>query len=285
MLLSVVLPLLFVLTFVPVVVLLYGITRWQSETSLLRNRLEGTRSQLPSRVFSPDELEGLPPPVQRFFDTVLMPGQPLIAVAELGHVGQFNMAEHGERWAPFRSNQVVSTHRPGFDWDARIRRAPGVQVFVHDAYIAGEGLMKAAVLGLFKVNEQGGSPQLAQGELMRFLAEAAWYPTKLLPSQGVTWEPIDDESAQATLSDGDNCVSLVFEFDENGMIRSVRAKARHRFDHGDMIETPWEARFWDYETRTGIRVPTRAEAAWILPEGRHAYWRGQLTDVLYKFAP
>jgi hypothetical protein len=41
-----------------------------------------------------------------------------------------------------------------------------------------------------------GTPEIAQGELMRFLAEAAWYPTALLPSQGVQWKAIDDFSAK-----------------------------------------------------------------------------------------
>ena len=40
---------------------------------------------------------------------------------------------------------------------------------------------------------------MAEGELMRFLAEAAWYPTALLPSQGVRWQGADERSAFATL--------------------------------------------------------------------------------------
>ena len=36
---------------------------------------------------------------------------------------------------------------------------------------------------------------------MRFFA--AWYPTALLPRQGVRWEAVDDRSARATLEEGD----------------------------------------------------------------------------------
>ncbi|EXJ17245.1 DUF6920 family protein [Imhoffiella purpurea] len=282
MLLSVVLPLLFVLIVVPIVFLLYGIARWQSATGNRLERLEGTRSQLPTRTFDPNELAPLPEPVQRYFNAALTPGQPLIAVAELGHIGQLSVSE---RWAPFRSSQTVCTHRPGFDWDARIRRAPGVQVFMHDTYIAGEGSMKAALSGLFVVADHGDGLRLAQAGMMRFLAEAVWYPTKLLPSQGVAWEAIDETCARATLTDGDTSVALVFGFDETGMIRSARADARYRPDHGDLIETPWEMSFRGYETRSGMRVPIHGEAAWILPTGPSPYWRGQLAEALYKFAP
>lgn len=40
---------------------------------------------------------------------------------------------------------------------------------------------------------------LAEGEFMRFFAEAAWYPTALLPSQGVRWQAVDAHTASARL--------------------------------------------------------------------------------------
>jgi hypothetical protein len=284
MLLTVVLPTIFLLTVVPIVIRLHGITRWQAETAEIRHRLDATRSRIATRVFDLDELADLPEPVQRFFQAVLTPGAPLVAVAEFGHRGRINLEPERERWSVFASTQMTTSQRPGFDWDARIRRAPGVQLFVHDGYVAGEGRLKAVVLGLWRVAEEQGSPELAQAQLMRYLAEAVWYPTKLLPSQGVEWEAIDAERARASLSDGEHRVSLTFEFEESGLIRAVHAEGRWRLEPGGPIERPWEGRFSDYEWRSGMRVPTSAEVAWLLPSGRRPYWRGMLTDILYKFA-
>jgi hypothetical protein len=72
------------------------------------------------------------------------------------------MSETGERWAPFTSDQTATMRRPGFDWDARIRMAPGVNVYVHDAYVAGKGMLHAAVLGLVTVADQRDTPEIAQ---------------------------------------------------------------------------------------------------------------------------
>jgi hypothetical protein len=69
--------------------------------------------------------------------------------------------------------------------------APGLPVRVHDAYVAGEGVLNARVLGLVSVVDMRGTGEVAEGELMRFFAEAAWYPTALLPSQGVRWQAVD----------------------------------------------------------------------------------------------
>ena len=69
---------------------------------------------------------------------------------------------------------------------------PGLPARVHDAYIAGEGILHASLFGLVSVANLRGTPEMAHGELLRFFAEAAWYPTALLPSQGVQWEAVDD---------------------------------------------------------------------------------------------
>ncbi len=44
-------------------------------------------------------------------------------------------------------------------------------------------------------------------------------------------------------------------------------------------EEPCGGAFSDYADSTGIRVPTRGKVYWDLPEGRFAYWKGEITHV------
>ncbi|CAM3416191.1 hypothetical protein POHY109586_06685 [Polaromonas hydrogenivorans] len=74
--------------------------------------------------------------------------------------------------------EAVVTRRPGFLWDAEVSMLPGVAVRVVDSYIAGEGLLQAAALGLFTVADVHGGGEIACGEMMRFFAEAAWVRPK-----------------------------------------------------------------------------------------------------------
>jgi hypothetical protein len=180
---------------------------------------------------------------------------------------------------------MTITRRPGFDWDGRIGMGPGVRACVHDAYDAGEGLLHVALLGLVSLADVRGTSEAAQGELLRFLAEAAWYPTALLPSQGVRWDALDDTSARATLTDGATTVALDVRFDTAGLISSVRAAARYRMVQGVLAATPWHGRFWSYAVRDGMRIPLEGEAAWELPEGVWPYWRGHITQIAYAWAP
>jgi len=264
--------------------ILYGEISWKSGTRDLRDRLEATRLPIDPKVFDRGKLESVPAPVQRYFRTVLEDGQPIVAAVSVEHIGTFNLGERTDRWKPFTSTQRVVTHRPGFDWDGRVAMMPGLPVRVHDAYVAGEGILHASVLGLVSVAKLRGTGEVAQGELLRFFAEAAWYPTALLPSQGILWDAVDDHSARATLKDGGLTLTLLFRFNKDGVIDTVRAEARNRTVGGTMVPTPWQGRFWNYAIRSGMRVPLEGEVVWLLPGGAKPYWRGRITKLSYEFA-
>ena len=265
--------------------MIYGGARWKEGTDHLRARLFSARAPIAPATYDPREIERLPPPVQRYFRTALTEGQRIIAVARFTHTGTFNMGETTPSWRRFSSNQIVTTRPPGFDWNGQIRMAPGLNAFVHDAYVAGEGALHAEFLGLVTLADMRGTPELAQGELLRYLAEAMWYPTALLPSQGVNWTPIDETSARATLTDRATTVSLDFHFGPDGLIESCNAVARPRTVGGAVVSAPWSGRGWSNDLRDGMRIPIEAEVAWILPQGPYPYWRGRIASIEYQYTP
>jgi len=275
----------FALAAIVAVILGYAARRWTFGTEQLRAKLDAARRPIGTKTYDPGELIGLPEPVQRYFRVVLRGGQRVVAAVNVKHSGTFNPNETGEQWKPFVSTQRVVTHRPGFDWDARIAMMPGVTVRVHDAYIAGEGLLRATLFGLVPLADVRGTLSIAQGELMRFFAEAAWYPTALLPSHGVQWKAVNQRSAMATLRDADIEVTLLFRFNEHDLIDSIHADARGAMVAKDIVMMPWECRMSNYQTRDGMTVPLTGEAAWLRPEGRKAYWRGTVTSLTYEFSP
>ena len=220
----------------------------------------------------------LPPPVARYFEFALTPGQRPITRAHLRFTGTF--AAKPNAWAPFTADQHVTPLPPGFVWDARIHMMPVLPVRVRDSYVNGTGAMRVTVAGIVPMINQRGTPEMASASLLRFLAEAVWLPTALLPRDGLSWSAIDDTSARVTLTDGATTVSLDVQFTPRGEIRTVSAM-RYRDVNGTPVLTPWVGTHGEYVRMDGMMIPTVGEVAWMLPEGRTPYWRGRLVEATF----
>ena len=255
--------------------------RWRAATNALVARLHSASEHAAPAVHSADELDGLPAPVARYLRTVLSAGQRAPRRARIAQRGTFAVRPTPDGWRPFTAVQQCTARPAGFVWDARIRMAPGVDFLVRDAFVEGAGSMLGTVLGLITVVNVHDTPDITAGALVRFLAEAVWLPTALLPSQGVRWTPLDASSARATLTSGVTTVSLDFHFGADGLVERIYTPARGRDVNGTFVPTPWEGRWLEYAERGGLLVPVRGDVAWILPEGPFPYWRGEISDVVY----
>ena len=262
----------------------FGAWRWNEATRGLVARLDASRVAGDAARYDAAEIADLPAPVRRYFQLALTDGQPIIRSVDVKHSGTFNMSTNIARWLPFTSQQFVSTNRPGFIWNARIMMFPGVPVRVHDAYITGEGLLRPSILGLFALTDVQGGGDIAKGELMRYFAEAVWYPTALLPSQGVSWQAVDDTSANATLTDGPIRLTMLFRFGDDGLVSSIYANARGQMVGATTVMMPWEGRMSDYRKQDGMTVPFTSEVGYITPQGEKPYFRGTITQLTYAFA-
>jgi hypothetical protein len=241
----------------------------------------GAEEESPAR-FSPEQLAGLPAPVVRYFEYALISGQRMVRRARFRQTGEFSMRPNV--WNPFTAVEHFSVHPAGFLWDARIRMAPLISMRVHDGYVDGQGVMQAKLAGLVSVADQRGTPAMASGELLRYLAEVVWLPTALLPSEGVVWSAIDDTTARATLTDRGTTVTLDIHFGGQGEIEQASA-SRYRDVKGVAVLTPCVCHYRAYQRTQGMMIPTMGDVEWVLMEDRLPYWRGWTVGVEYDFGP
>jgi Family of unknown function (DUF6544) len=254
---------------------------WRRSSEEIAARLGGQPFET-AAVFSSEDLTELPEPVARYFRHVLGEGQPLIGTAELTQEGEFRIGTDEKSWRPFRATHHAVSKPPGFMWDARILMMPFLPAYVRDTYVGGAGSMQGEILAVFRLIDVRDRPELDSGALLRYLAEAVWYPTALLPSQGVAWEAIDENTARATLGDSGTTVSLEFTINARGEITNSFSSGRFREVDGNYVATPWAGRYGVYEENQGIRIPTEAEVEWCLPEGALPYWRGRIVAARYE---
>jgi len=163
--------------------------------------------------------------------------------------------------------------------------APLLTVLVRDSYVAGTASMQASVAALLRLVDAHGERELAEGALHRYLAEAVWLPTALLPGHGVTWSAINDTSALATLSHRGTTVSLEFRFGSRGEIVSAYTAGRSRKTGAGYVKTPWMCEYADYAPHDGMWLPRGGKVSWILPEGPWTYWDGRFQNLDYTLTP
>lgn len=214
----------------------------------------------------------LPPPVARYLELAL-PTSLTASTALIDWTGEFRMRPDAA-WVPFRASQHFTLDRPGFVWDASIRMMPVVPMRVRDSYGAGRGAMTGRIGGLLTVVDAPPTPELAQSALARWIGEAVWLPMALAPGGPVRWEAIDDSTARAVVDDERIAASAVFHFGAGGEIRRMEAM-RYRDVDGTPVLTAFEGVYRDYVRMGDVVVPRFAEVAWLLPEGRFAYWRAR----------
>lgn len=225
----------------------------------------------------------LPPPVARYLNHVLAAGKQELRLARYRQVGTLRTDTQTERWMDFTASQVISPALSEFVWDAKVSVLPLLHLRIRDAFVGGRGTGQVALLSAVPVGKAGGTMEMNSGSLHRFLAEAVWYPTALLPSTSLSWEPIDDARALATLTHGDISVSLEFRFNRDNEVEAIYTPGRWGSFDGGYKLVAWEGHFHDYAKRDGVLVPARGEVGWYTDGEWRAVWRGSVVSAELEF--
>jgi len=222
--------------------------------------------------------DSLPEPVRRYLRYAIPKGAPAVRTVRLKHNGVFRMKPN-QRWLPIRGEEYFIVGKPGFVWHGTIRIAPFFWIEIRDHLLGGHGKTLAKLMSTFTVAEVGGA-EIDQGAMLRWLAEAFWFPFAFV-GPNIRWESIDDRSARATLLQGGLPVVATFEIDEEGKLVCVRADRYGNFGGGKVVLTPWIGRCADYRDYNGFRVPSSIEAIWDLKEGEFNPLRFRVTTLEY----
>ena len=230
-------------------------------------------------------LPELPRPVARYFRQALRDKQRMIKTARMRQTGELRISTESEKWSRFTGSEVVLPGGPGFVWTAEVAMPLGTYVRVIDSYIGGICSGRVSFLSGLPLSSESGAAELNSGALHRYLAEAVWYPTALLPQAGVSWSPINDDAALATLTDKETTVSLEFRFNDIGEVTGIYSPGRFGRFHDGYQRVPWEGHFRYYEVRAGMRVPTFGEVGWYDSEEWQPVWKSNLIHIAYEFLP
>lgn len=206
-----------------------------------------------SGLVQPASVESLPAPVRRYFRFALKDGYSAVRTARLVHGGRFKTKIDGE-WSRIRGAEYFRCDRPGFVWRGHLCGASAV-----DSYADGKGSLSIYLLSMVKIMEGKGA-EYDQGELLRWLGEAVWFPTALLPGKYISWKEAGKDRAELVLCADGLTVSYMVDFGRRGEIVRVETM---RYKGSGSLER-WFGVCGDYREVRGMMIPFRIEGGWIL---------------------
>ena len=220
----------------------------------------------------------LPSPVERY-RLLAVGDHPPVHTLELRHTGTFCTSPTAKP-STIHGTQLFTADPPGFVWTARVGFAPGIWLDARDMLIAETGGMRVLLDATLPVVDARG-PEIDQGSALRLLAEMPWYPTALFDARYVTWSPIDETHARATLRLHALQVSGVFEFGSDGL--PLGMSAQRFMGKGELLQ--WGGTYRNWRSVSGMQVPFEAKVTWQLPTGPFTYAHWLVESMTYDAAP
>lgn len=230
-------------------------------------KLFAASSNISKQKYTLKLIKGQPEPVQRYFRYSLTENQSFISYVRLLHRGEFKPKDS---WVNIKGEEYFTTQKPGFIWIGKT-----ALVLAKDSYIEGIGNLQVKIFSLIKIVD-GKGEEFNQGELLRWLGEAPLFPTALLPSANLRWEPIDTNSAKAIFTDHKITVESVFSFNEDGQITQFKAKRYYETTLED-----WTGYYSDYREINGMKIPFDLEVEWNLESGDLKYAKFKIESIEY----
>lgn len=235
-------------------------------------------SQLQSEIISEEKIGALPEPVKRYFLYSGFLSQPMSGVTEILWTDTKIKLGPDQAWRDLETRQYNFTASGSRLAYMNARMAAVIPFEGRDKYHNGQGHMLGTLGRLIKVFDNH-SREVTLGGAVILLAEALLEPSIAL-QEYITWEPIDERTAGASLHHGDITVSGIFRFNEAGeFIRFESSDRPYEVSSGVYEPKPFSIDLKEYHEADGLKIAGRVYATWHLEDEDFTYWDGRITGL------
>jgi hypothetical protein len=189
--------------------------------------------------------------------------------------GEMRMSPEA-RWIPFTAEEFTDTTGSNFRWDARLDPGKFSSPTVTDAYKEGHGRLVVKVAGVVPVHKVTGL-DADKGELQRYLSSIAFCPPILLNHASLDCTAVSPFTLRVNDWKDSTGATVDVDISEEGQPLTCRAE-RPRIVGKQALITPWSGTCAEFREWEGLRVATRFEVRWHLPQGPFTYYRSEITS-------
>jgi len=229
------------------------------------------QSNVPAGIFTEQDLEHLPEPIQNHFRITGLIGHPVMSSVSICIPSAHIYTSSDSTPMVLNYTLYLFGHRP-------VRLAYmntsmfGVPFEALDSFQYGVGFMRGELGKTFTIFNETGI-EMDRAQLLTYLGELFLIPSAML-SEHIIWETIDERNVKATIIYDDLQGSGIFTFNDDGFLHSFRTDERGRVNTDGSIDfLAWSAviEYWLKDER-GIYLPGNMIAVWHEPEGDFIYF-------------
>jgi hypothetical protein len=231
-----------------------------------------------SELMTDERIAHLPVPVQRYFQASGFVDHKTSGITEILWAGTKIKLGPDQSWRNLETRQYNFTTTGSRLAYMNARMAGIVPFEGRDRYDNGRGHMLGTLGRMIRVFDNH-SREVALGGAVILLAESLLEPSIAL-QEYITWEPIDQLTAGATLHHGELSVSGIFRFNEAGeFIRFESGDRPYEVSSGEYESKPFSIDLAEYHETDGLKIAGRVFATWHLEDGDFTYWDGRITGL------
>jgi hypothetical protein len=242
------------------------------------SRILGNATSRKSEILTEEEIIHLPAPIQKWLKVSGAVGQEKTRTVALKQSILMKLKPEQKKWKQAVTQQFFNTESPAFIWTVRLKMAPFVSVLGRDKFIDGKGEMQMTLNGLLNLGKETGE-KMDEGTLQRYLGETVWFPSGMV-SPHISWEELDAHSAKATMNFKGTTGSGTFYFNKEGFFEKFVAM-RYYGNAKDAKRYEWVITAQEHAEFSGIKIPSKMEATWMLESGPWTWLKLEITDIRY----
>jgi len=234
-----------------------------------------------SHVSIEGALQACPESVKKYLRRAIGDNKRMIHFASIKQIGEFRTSPDGD-WSPSRADGHYLATKPGFIWKARFGGSIIPSKIAWLELLDGKGFGSVKFLGLFTLLNPSGH-EADTSLLTRYLMEAMWFPTALIPTNLLSWREIDSHRAEAILRYGSIHVSAIFVFNDEYDVIEIITEDKYRDFRSSFEKAKFTLTCSSHATNDGMRIPMKVEFVWNLPSGDFSYGKYSITSIQYEY--
>jgi uncharacterized protein DUF6544 len=225
----------------------------------------------PGPAVTDDDIETLPPVVQRYLRFMRVVGRPRDWSFRVRFQGRFRIRPGG-RWLPADAWQYNLAVDPGWVFVMRLTVGHLVPFYGRDTYLGGRGHMVGTLFGCKVIDGRG--QEFDHSELVIYLNDAILLAPSMLLRQATSWTAVDDSSFDVALTDRGRTISARVWVNDRGAPVDFLADRYATLPHG-IVLAPWRTPTQGWTTDAERPMPGPASVRYELPTGPYCYAEGR----------